>query len=84
VLTADCDNLKWSECAKKYHSHHTLPLELPTPINPGILLRYFQDYDQEGTNYVVNGFTQGFSVSCLDFKTTLNCRKMTKLFSLEP
>jgi hypothetical protein len=64
------------ECAEKYQSHHTLPLELPTPINPGILLRYLQDYDQEGTNYVVNGFTQGFSVSCLDFKTTLNCRNL--------
>jgi hypothetical protein len=28
------------------------------------------------TNYVVNGFIQGFSVSCLDFKTTLNCRNL--------
>ena len=55
---------------------HQIDLELPTPIHPGILLRYLQDYDQEGTNYVVNGFTQGFSVLCLDFKTTLNCRNL--------
>jgi hypothetical protein len=27
---------------------HQIDLELPTPIHPGILLRYLQDYDQEG------------------------------------
>jgi hypothetical protein len=38
---------------------HQTDLKLPTLIHPGILLRYLQGYDQEGTNYVVNGFTQG-------------------------
>ena len=61
---------------------HQTDLELPTPIHPGMLLRYFQGYDQEGTNYVVNGFAQGFSVSCLDFKTTLNCRNLPSALAM--
>jgi hypothetical protein len=61
---------------------HQTELELPTPTHPGILLRYLQGHDQEGTNYVVNGFTQGFSVSCLDFKTTLNCRNLPSALAM--
>jgi len=61
---------------------HQTDLELPTPMHPGILLRYLQGYDQEGTNYVVNGFTQGFSVSCLDFKITLNCRNLPSALAM--
>ena len=61
---------------------HQTYLELPIPIHPGSLLRYLQGYDQEETKYVVNGFTQGFSVSYLDFKTTLDCRNLPSVLAM--
>ena len=63
---------------------HQTDLELQTPMHPGILLRYMylQGYYQEETNYVVDGFTQGFSVSCLDLKTTLNCRNLPSALAM--
>lgn len=39
-------------------------------------------YNQEETNYVVDGFTLGFAVSCLYFKTTLNCRNLPSALSM--
>ena len=61
---------------------HQTDSEIPTPIHPGILLSYLHGYDPEETIYVVDEFTQGFSVSCLDLKTTLNCRNLPSALAM--
>ena len=45
------------------HSKHQL---LPSPVSPSILRHVLEGYDNNKTQYLTQGFTQGFRIGCID------------------